>query len=240
MSKILEIAPILRVHAKSRAFARRLSTLRARLESLDPARCYASFSAGKDSAVVAHAAQAWAPGIPILMVDPGVPTHWTEAERAAWIDYAARAGWDLHLFPWDKWGEQGIRAATDAASHARAAHQSMFRDLRAWADGHGRDIALIGIRAEESRGRKLAAYRSRGVFEFSAWPIWDWSSDDVWAYILSNDLPWLSIYEHLGPDARNGLIGRNGVESGRMAYLRRYYPDAYRHARDNLGLEYTL
>lgn len=61
----------------------------------------------------------------------------------------------------------------------------------------------------------------------------------MWAYILERDLPWLGIYDALGPQARNGLIGRNGVEHGRMAFLRRHYPQAWRVARDTLELEFA-
>lgn len=52
---------------------------------------------------------------------------------------------------------------------------------------------------------------------------------------MSEGLPWLSIYDHVGPTARNGLIGRNGLEQGRLVYLRRYYPEAWRVAREMFG-----
>jgi len=70
-----------------------------------------------------------------------------------------------------------------------------------------------------------------------AWicPISLWTAADVWTYIVSEGLPWLSIYDHVGPTARNGLIGRNGLEQGRMVYLRRYYPEAWRVARELFG-----
>ncbi len=62
---------------------------------------------------------------------------------------------------------------------------------------------------------------------------------DIWAYIIDHDLPWLRIYDCLGPEARNGWIGRNGLEHGRMVYLRKYYPEAYRFARDILEVPYA-
>jgi hypothetical protein len=48
-------------------------------------------------------------------------------------------------------------------------------------------------------------------------------------------MPWLTIYDYLGPDARNGLIGRNEEAYGRLVYLRKYYPEAYRVAREVFG-----
>lgn len=203
---------------------------------------YVSFSAGKDSAVLAHAAHAVHPGIPIWMVDPGVPTHWLGAERQRWIDYAAASGWTLRLFPWDKWADVG--AANGEQQHRKMAHNAMFEAVHAQAAAEGRTHVVMGLRAQESPGRRASlsthgeAYTSRtGITRHC--PLGSWTHDDVWAYTLTKGLPWLEIYDHLGPDARNGLIGRSGVQQGRMAYLRRFFPEAYRHARDVLQLDYA-
>ena len=184
------------------------------------------------------------PGVPICMVDPGVPTHWTQADKQTWLDYARDQGWNLQLFAWDKWGDQGIAAAKTATQHARAAHKGMFAQVHEWAQAQGRDHVVMGIRADESKGRR-ASLSTHGEWHRAVTgitriaPIGRWCVDDVWAYIVTHGLPWLEIYDVLGPSARNGLIGRNGVEHGRMAYLRQHFPDAYRHARDALGLDYA-
>lgn len=244
MSEIQEQMLAFRLHAKTRAYHRRLDRLRCSLDGLEPARCYVSFSAGKDSSVLAHAAHVQHPGIPIRCVDTGVPYHWTEAERSMWSAYAQAQGWDYQIIPWDKWGDDGIRQAQSTGDHARAAHGSMFTDLHTWAEGAGRDHFLVGIRADESKGRRATLsthgeyYRlANGTVRVAPLGLWSWM--DVWAYIVTHDLPWLSIYDYLGPRARNGLIGRNGVEDGRMVWLRKFYPEAYRIARDHLDLDYA-
>jgi 3'-phosphoadenosine 5'-phosphosulfate sulfotransferase (PAPS reductase)/FAD synthetase len=86
------------------------------------------------------------------------------------------------------------------------------------------------MRAAESRNRRILLAANRGETKNTLQPIWDWSTEDVWTYTVKHELPWLSIYDHLGPDARNGLIGKNGREYGRLVYLKRFYPDAFRMA----------
>lgn len=202
-------------------------------EALDDT-CYVSFSAGKDSSVVAHAAHRVRPGIPILMVDPGCPTHWMESERTRWMEYAYSNGWNLRLFPWDKWGcvdgESDVKKATDKI------HRNMFAELDEYAQQCRLTTRIMGLRSEESRGRRISTRHlgmdaelkdgTRRIIPISWWP-----SKFVWAYIVSNNLPWLDIYDYCGPDTRNGLIGVNGIERGRLHYLKRYFPEAWAMAK---------
>jgi 3'-phosphoadenosine 5'-phosphosulfate sulfotransferase (PAPS reductase)/FAD synthetase len=200
---------------------------------LDPT-CYVSFSAGKDSMVLAHAAQAICPEIPILMVDPGCPTHWLEREKSKILAYTAARGWNLILFPWDKWACVGEERDPDEA--ARKIHGNMFTDLTRYAADHGLATRLLGLRAEESRGRKISLLKygldaqlrdgTRRII-----PLARWRTDWIWAYTVKHDLPWLEIYDRVGPDARNGLIGVHGASKGRLEYLKYSFPDAWRAAK---------
>ena len=221
-------------HALTRAFQRKLGALRETVEALDPASSYVSFSAGKDSAVIAHACHLAHPGIAILMVDPGCPTHWTESERVIWRAYAQVHGWDLHLFLWDKWG---LDLETDSTiDYQQRIHGDMFEGLHAYAGAHGLTCRVMGLRASESRNRRMligcrgSAYDYKGGGS-AVLPIATWQTEDVWAYIVSHDLPWLSIYDAMGPHARNGFVGRSGEEMGRMDYLHHHFPDIWRWAK---------
>jgi len=227
-------------HAQSAGYQRRLGTTIALLRAELDDRSYVSFSAGKDSSVIAHLCHAIRSDIPVLMVDPGCPTHWLEGERLAWTAYAEAFGWQLVLFPWDKWRE--VSAARTIAEHRRLAHAGMFADLHAWAAAHGLDQRVMGMRSEESPQRAILG-ATRGPSYVLADgtralnPIIDWRVADVWAYILTHRLPWLTIYDHLGPAARNGLIGRSGATHGRLAWLKLHYPDAYLLARTLMPIE---
>ena len=215
-----------RLRASQPEYARRESSMLRWLRDRIDERCYVSWSAGKDSMVVAHAAH-WLCGVPILMVDPGVPIHWTDEDKARMIGYVQDQGWNWRLFPWQK-----FRAPTseNAAEYRKQIHADMFVDLTAHATAQGLDRRITGMRASESTTRHVFLTASRGETENTLQPLWNWSTQDVWTYTVKHGLPWLSIYDHLGPDARNGLIGKNGREHRRMAYLKRYYPAAFQRA----------
>lgn len=188
--------------------------------------CYVSFSAGKDSSVIAHACHSILPGIPILMSDSGVPYRWTAEERDQWLDYASRQGWNLRLFAWDKYAKD--RPANDIRAYRRSVHSDQFTALTQWAHERGYTRRVMGLRRAESAARRHV----RAITPHTLCPIADWPTTHVWSYIIRHGLPWLTIYDHLGPNARNGLIGRNGEERGRLVWLRRYYPESYRIARE--------
>lgn len=193
--------------------------------------CYVSWSAGKDSMVAAHLARRIWPEAPILMSDPGAPIHWTEEDRARMLGYADAQGWRVTLFPWDKFSDTTLLEDGLAEEQYRArVHSGQFAALAAYAAAHGLHRRITGMRAEESAQRRIWLRATRGETAHTLQPIAFWPVDFVWAYTVRHGLPWLSIYDHLGPTARNGLLGRNGQKHGRLAYLKRFYPDAYRLA----------
>lgn len=74
----------------------------------------------------------------------------------------------------------------------------------------GYDLSFVGIRAEESgrRRRRIAAGANNGTMR-QCWPVARWTWMDVWAHIVSRDLPYLSIY-----DERAAL---DGYENARVS-----------------------
>jgi 3'-phosphoadenosine 5'-phosphosulfate sulfotransferase (PAPS reductase)/FAD synthetase len=222
---------VYRLHARTPGYQQKRSRLFYELrQQLDNA-CYVSFSAGKDSAVCAHACHIVLPGIPILSSDSGCPMRWLESERVQWQEYADAQGWNYHLFHWNKWGNRVSEATGDAVEYRKRVHASMFSELEAWAIERGFTRRIWGLRKDESIARKVRTGVDGNHNQHRLAPIRDWSTDDVWAYIVTHGLPWLSIYDYLGPSARNGLIGIGGSENGRLAFLKQYYPEAYRMAR---------
>lgn len=107
----------------------------------------------------------------------------------------------------------------------------------AWALEHGCAVQVLGMRGDETLSRRalFAArgpiYRSRGLA--IACPLAAWSTADVWSYAVSRGLPWHPLYdcEGLGFSretlSNTGWLTTHGVASGRIAWLRRYYPDLY-------------
>lgn len=61
----------------------------------------------------------------------------------------------------------------------------------------GYDIALVGVRAQESPQRR-ASWRMFGQKKDRTWylcPVFDWTADDVWAYLNSRGIPHCSLYD---------------------------------------------
>ena len=224
-----------RLHAGLSSYQRRESKLLKFLADNIDHKTVVAFSAGKDSSVAAHAAHSVAPHIPILMVDPGCPTHWTANERDQWLDYAHDIGWDLKLFAWDKWGD--VAGAKSVTQHQRMAHSGMFRDLHRWMSRFSYDCTITGMRAQESRGRLMHRRVHGQVFQSrdgKRWlmPLADWRTTDIWAYIVKHGLPWLGIYDLMGAGARNGILGRSGDRFGRGQNIHRHYPEYLSLARE--------
>ena len=223
-------------HAQTPGYRNKLRQAIEIIRAIDPAVTYVGFSAGKDSAVVADLCHRVHPGIPILMIDPGTPTHWTDEDRAQWLRWIERAGWNFHRFDWDKWG--GNRAQESVEDYQQAIHNEMFAQIYDYAEQHGLTHRVMGLRADESRARRILIAKRGAAYNYAAGggaylPIARWSTTDVWAHIVTRDLPILDIYHRMGPNARNGIIGRSGESHGRIEYLREHYPDAWRLAKKN-------
>jgi 3'-phosphoadenosine 5'-phosphosulfate sulfotransferase (PAPS reductase)/FAD synthetase len=100
------------------------------------------------------------------------------------------------------------------------------------------DCSIIGLRAQESIGRNKL--KSRGNFYytksdgvFHCCPVLNWSSDQIWAYIVSNDLPYLKWYDleaefdGYGNSRYSNWAGLYMYETGRIVRLKKTYPELY-------------
>ena len=125
-------ATYFRVRGVQESYRRRergtTSWLQARIND----RCYVSFSAGKDSMVVASLCVRVRPDIPIAMVDPGVPVHWTDEDRAKIIEFTTAARWNLSLFPWEKFTNAQGLAAQSEREYRDGVHEGQFAKLFAF------------------------------------------------------------------------------------------------------------
>lgn len=124
-------------------------------------------------------------------------------------------------------------------THRGAGSRRKCNEIGTWALTNGVELQILGMRGAESvRRRKLFA--SRGLTYQRAdggWisnPLGWWSSDDVWAYLVSRDLPWHRLYdcESHGVDReqlRNcgWLTVQGDVSDWRIPWLRRHFPEQY-------------
>jgi len=60
------------------------------------------------------------------------------------------------------------------------------------------DVAIVGLRAEESVKRKLKRKVETVKGIRTIYPLLDWTWKDVWAYIVSNNVRYISYYDRYG------------------------------------------
>lgn len=111
----------------------------------------------------------------------------------------------------------------------------------------GTDLSIIGMRKQESNRRKLLlssrgeVYQTKTRNSITCCPIANFSNDDIWAYIFSNELPYLSIYDYPYLDRRenrneitllyNDAIVRNGM----IFHYKKMYPDFFAWVKERWG-----
>ncbi|MFA5635136.1 MAG: phosphoadenosine phosphosulfate reductase family protein [Anaerovoracaceae bacterium] len=160
------------------------------------ARPYVAFSGGKDSTAMLHLVLQRRPGVVVWHWDYGpafVPREYeTQIVANAYALGAAQVETDTSA----EYARLG-RDADNVWGHeffARVAPSLVAR---------GFDLAFVGLRAEEGCGRRrrIATQDYAGPMN-ECWPLQDWRWLDVWAYIVSNSLPYLAHYDDVA-----GLVG---------------------------------
>ena len=83
-----------------------------------------------------------------------------------------------------------------------------------FAEEYGIDMQFIGMRKKESRKREIMLkkngyiYAAKGRSALTCCPLANFNNEDIWAYIFSNDLEYLSIYDYPYIDRR---VNRNEI-----------------------------
>lgn len=103
------------------------------------------------------------------------------------------------------------------------------------------DGVFVGIRSGESRARlmnrkiKGLSYYNKGHGIRIFTPLGDWTGEDIFAYLVSRDLPINQVYNktkfHPNPSRiREGwwVPGETSAQLGGVVWLKYYYPDLYR------------
>lgn len=117
-------------------------------------------------------------------------------------------------------------------------HINVVEPMKRFSDDNGIDGSVTGLRIEESRGRAMMGKIRGPLFygkERGMWianPILYWSGRDVWAYIVSRELPYHPIYDKnpLTSREKTRLSNWSGLYNhhlGRVVELQLTYPELY-------------
>lgn len=223
------------MHATLPVFARRVERAEARVADwlAQVENPYVAVSSGKDSTVILNLVRSLAPEVPAIYLDADC----SFPETYAWLDATP----NVLRFPADEpFLDTLARHGLDGGAKLdRATMQStVWGPIKRLVAEHGFDGVCYGLRAEESRGRAMNAYVRGAIFQYKRdglWacqPIWDWTYNDVWAYIVASNLPYCGVYDRMWdmPEADQRLsywAGETKRRHGRYAWLKRNYPDLF-------------
>jgi phosphoadenosine phosphosulfate reductase len=226
-----------RLHGRKRTFQMKVFRAEKRvtqwLEKVDTP--YIAFSGGKDSHCVLHLVRAIRPGVQAVYFDADC----TFPECDALIDATENC---IRFPAAESFLDTLKRVGIDAPEIERVTMETtVYQPIRALLTRYGFNGVAYGLRAEESRGRRIHAGRRGGVFQYQSghntglWgcqPLYDWFYDDVWAYIVMHKIPYCQTYNRLWempePDRRISYwAGESNRSFGRYAWLKRNYPELF-------------
>lgn len=192
--------------------------------------CYCGVSWGKDSVVVAYLCRIAAPHVPLIHLRPTNHNPDCDAVRDAY----------LASFPGQQYSEVPIDYGDLHAQRLPHHELDKLTDQRWYAAIRecgkrfgGRHV--LGIRADESTGRKLRQLVHGESSPNGCAPITQWSAADVFGCLAAHDLPAHPAYAMLGGGRwprewlRVAEIGdTHGTGGGRAEWEREYYGDVLR------------
>lgn len=207
---------------------------------------FVAFSGGKDSLVSLHLALQVDPNIPVCFYDSGLEFP----ENIEYIQYLANLyNINLHIIKSDpsildilhkeatldhKRTPVHLKASLVEAKiiePSRKAHEQF---------GAGR---IWGLRAEESRERRMLLLGNKGSFESKTGeritsPVWNWTTDQIFGYIEEHNIPLNPVYSKLrllGVEEKGlrvgSIIDGSNLDFGRITWLKRGWPEIYDQLR---------
>jgi len=205
--------------AKMPQFKRKVEQAKAVIkEALEIAPAYVAWSLGKDSTVLLHLVQKIKPDIPAISFD--------HPERELISNYA-----EVEKEYCDRFNANLVTVNL-VGDHIPV----KIRQAKLW---QTYPVAFIGLRKEESKKRKLALCKYGKIHQYinGSWrvcPLADWQKNDVWSYIVLNNLPYLKAYD-LGASRTTDHISktsRRDYQTTRLEELRKIAPEYYQYLQE--------
>lgn len=190
---MIESAPDLSVGIHD-AWGATITSAEDRIRSIDeehPGKVVATTSFGAQAAVMLHLLKEHAPQVPIIFIDTGYlfPETYQFAEQLI-------KTWDLDIQVY----QPKLSAARLEALYGKIWEQgekglekygliTKVEPLNRALKDHGAEIWLSGLRRSQSKSRIDRPFAEQQKATLKAYPILDWSDDDVEAYRLKHELP---------------------------------------------------
>ena len=153
-------------------------------------KCVVAYSGGKDSLVLLHLALQVQQDIDVYHWDHGCQLM-PRPIQAEIVENAKKLGVKNLIVNSSRAVER-----SDMRENWRGWYAVFWGALAKVKKEHGWQTQFIGLRAEESCKRKA---KIRKPTKGEVYPLASWSYRDVWAYIVSNNLPYPVMYNVYGP-----------------------------------------
>lgn len=195
---------------------------------------YIAFSTGKDSTCLLHLVRAQKKEVPAIYFDAGCSFPESGELISQTKNLISFPTEEPLLATFHRFG--GISGGRELERETM--RTTVYEPIKRLILKYSFDGVAYGLRSEESRGRYMNAKMRGAIFQYKRdglWacqPIHDWTYEDVWAYIISNDIPYCSVYDKMWDmpkeDQRLSYwAGETKRRWGRWAWLKRNYPELF-------------
>lgn len=195
---------------------------------------YIAFSTGKDSTCVLHLVREQSPNVPAVYFDADCAFPESRQMLQETDNLIKFPATEPLLATFKRFG--GFDAGPELERETM--RTTVWEPIQRLITEYHFDGVAYGLRAEESHGREMHAQVRGAIFQYKRdelWgcqPIHDWTYNDVWAFIVSNDLPYCGVYNKMWdmPEEDQRLsywAGETKRRWGRWAFLKRNYPDLF-------------
>ena len=198
-------------------------------EFLKQGPCYCSVSWGKDSVTMADLVGRVDPSIPLVHLRPTNHNPDCDLVRDAYFATHPHQLQCYREYPIDYTKVEWL--VLSEPERDKATDKEWFGTIRRIEKEFG-CRRILGIRAEESRGRLIRCFRWGELSKNACAPLAFWKAADVFAYLAQRDLPVHPAYGYLGGGRwlreriRVAEIGdTHGRQSGRGEWEQEYYGD---------------
>lgn len=192
---------------------------------------YVAFSTGKDSTVLLDLVRQVAPETPAVYFD--ADAAYPESTEMLDTPNVIKFKTEPILETFQKWG------ILHPQIEKKTMESTVYHPIKALLAEYEFDGVFLGLRAEESYGRKqLAKSKKELIFLNKRDKIWEciplswWTYDDIWAYIFSHKLKYNTIYDQMDmlteKERRVSYwAGETNRQGGRWVWLARFHPELF-------------
>lgn len=230
-----------RIHAKLPVYIRHLKKAKniifEALQHME--KPYIAFSCGKDSSVLAHLALQVVPSAPLRFLSSGETRLILDVDKM--ISYFANRGANVQEINIDRVFTEEWKDATWTEQRKAGRHDLELLNDRSF------DGIFMGLRAEESRPRKISLYQNKTAglplfcYRYIAGkrlnmirccPLAEWTVRDIGAYLLANNIPYLYWYDYQGFEGRTtARLTGDAVRQNALFWIKKHDPSSWNKLR---------